>query len=683
MQFYRLEAKYEFINMQDDAKTESKEGFSIREFRQKSDLIYREFSENCKEILIGKKEISYFMFPSDIKIGTMIFGAAYREPSDIKKDFYKFTSDHSVKFLDVSYEEITFALFNSMVRRSCRYDVVPDEEELYASLGMDEFNTRIVCWMEENIIDCEKKRKDLEQLAIDNLTESTLLPEVNRIYSGNKFKGLMHPVHYMIEEDDKESRNNMVDILIQSLYNNKRIINKRYSKINLNIDRRYDLNNLEKLYLMNRGGTVIVEYNETFSEDGETMTPRGELAVALSTSIKKYRKDVLTIFIFPTECSKEKDRFLSYLGELAFVELKTDLVSSDAAKAYLKKRAKDMNIRSDKSLFEKITGDQSFRNEELNVIFEDWYEKKVRTNYFPQYKEHCGSKEVIRREKHRGLAIDELQSMVGLKSAKETIEKALNYYKIQKMYADMGVDQDNLAMHMIFTGNPGTAKTTVARLFARIMKDNNILSKGELYEVGRSDLVGKYVGHTAPIVKNKFKAAKGSVLFIDEAYSLVDDKDGLYGDEAINTIVQEMENNRDNMIVIFAGYPDKMEGFLNKNPGLRSRIAFHINFDDYTEDELVEILNLIANSKGVHLTEAAQEKSKEIFANARKKADFGNGRFARNLLEQAKINQASRIIKMNADDVTKEQLTTILPEDISDMVIGSKKGESNRIGFSA
>ena len=130
-------------------------------------------------------------------------------------------------------------------------------------------------------------------------------------------------------------------------------------------------------------------------------------------------------------------------------------------------------------------------------------------------------------------------------------------------------------MHMVFTGNPGTAKTTVARLFARILKENGVLSKGDLIECGRSDLVGKYVGWTAVQVKNMFKKAKGSVLFIDEAYSLCDDRSGSYGDEAINTIVQEMENNRDDMVVIFAGYPKEMNDFLDRNPGLRSRIAFH------------------------------------------------------------------------------------------------------------
>ena len=192
---------------------------------------------------------------------------------------------------------------------------------------------------------------------------------------------------------------------------------------------------------------------------------------------------------------------------------------------------------------------------------------------------------------------------------------------------------------MVFTGNPGTAKTTVARLFADILRDNKILPEGALIEAGRSDLVGEYVGQTAPKVKSLFRRAKGNVLFIDEAYSLVDGRRGLYGDEAINTLVQEMENNREDTIVILAGYPDKMQQFLDTNPGLTSRIAFHINFDDYTEEELYEILMSMASKSGVRLSDEVHEKVIEIFGHACKYKDFGNGRFVRNIYEQALMNQ--------------------------------------------
>ncbi|MCF2651856.1 AAA family ATPase [Anaeromassilibacillus senegalensis] len=242
--------------------------------------------------------------------------------------------------------------------------------------------------------------------------------------------------------------------------------------------------------------------------------------------------------------------------------------------------------------------------------------------------------------------------------------QALNYHKAQKLFADKGMKTDYSSMHMVFTGNPGTAKTTVARLLARIMRENGLLSKGQLVEVGRGDLVGRYVGWTAQTVQKKFKQAEGGVLFIDEAYSLVDDRDGSFGDEAINTIVQEMENHRDSTIVILAGYPDKMEEFLQKNPGLRSRIAYHVPFADYTVEELCKIAELIAKKKGLYFDNQAREKLTAVFETARRQADFGNGRYVRNVIEKAKMAQATRLITADYESVTQKDIITLCAEDI-------------------
>lgn len=234
-------------------------------------------------------------------------------------------------------------------------------------------------------------------------------------------------------------------------------------------------------------------------------------------------------------------------------------------------------------------------------------------------------------------------------------------------------------MHMVFTGNPGTAKTTVARLFARIMKDNGLLSKGQLVEVGRGDLVGRFVGWTAKTVQAKFKEAHGGVLFIDEAYSLVDGHSGSFGDEAINTIVQEMENHRQDVVVIFAGYPDEMEGFLQKNPGLRSRIAFHVPFADYSAQELCKIAALMGRSKGISLEKAAMDKLRTVFALVAQQSDFGNGRYVRNLLEQAKMNLASRLLESDLDEISAKELSTIKAVDIEVPVLPT--AQKHKIGF--
>ena len=236
---------------------------------------------------------------------------------------------------------------------------------------------------------------------------------------------------------------------------------------------------------------------------------------------------------------------------------------------------------------------------------------------------------------------------------------------------------------MVFYGAPGTAKTTVARLFAQIMKDNGVLSKGELIEVGRKDLIGKYVGWTAKQVESVFKMAEGSVLFIDEAYSLVDGHDKLYGQEAINTIVQMMENMRENTIVIFAGYEKEMKEFLCQNPGLRSRIPFHVHFPDYSDSELLEILKLMAENNNYTLTKDAECKAREIFKLASTNKDFGNGRFVRNLFEKATMKKALRLSSSLNDSISDTELLTLSEEDFEMPEEYTRERKTRVMGFSA
>lgn len=274
-----------------------------------------------------------------------------------------------------------------------------------------------------------------------------------------------------------------------------------------------------------------------------------------------------------------------------------------------------------------------------------------------------------------------LQEMIGLTQAKKVLDGAINYFKLQKEYRNRGIEFNRPAMHMCFTGSPGTAKTSVARLVAEILRDNGILSEGKLVEVGRSQLVGQFVGHTAPQVREMFDKAKGSVLFIDEAYSLVEDRKGSYGSEAINTIVQEMENRREDTIVILAGYPDEMSQLLEWNPGMKSRIAFHVSFDDYTEGELLDITKLLAKDRGMLLDESAEEKLLSIYADARQDKAFGNGRFARNLLESAKFNQANRLMREDLQYISDDAIRTLTAEDFDYAI--RKKESRLHFGFGA
>ena len=292
----------------------------------------------------------------------------------------------------------------------------------------------------------------------------------------------------------------------------------------------------------------------------------------------------------------------------------------------------------------------------------------------------CMLDEGLTEERPAGTARRELEEMIGLASTKKIINKAVANFKLNKLCQERSVPRKRASYHMVFTGNPGTAKTTVARLLAEILKDENVLSTGVFVEAGRADLVGDHVGATAIQVKRKFKEAQGGVLFIDEAYSLCDGHENSFGDEAINTIVQEMENNRDRTIVIFAGYPKPMKNFIDRNPGMKSRIAFHVSFDDYSTDELCEITKLMLSKNNMEITDAAMDKLKRNYEEACKSTDFGNGRFVRSQLEEAGMNLAQRLMKMNPDDITEKQLITLEECDIPDYR-PDEKSDGMKMGF--
>lgn len=240
----------------------------------------------------------------------------------------------------------------------------------------------------------------------------------------------------------------------------------------------------------------------------------------------------------------------------------------------------------------------------------------------------------------------ELDQLVGLTEIKQYILSLEDFYEAQKLREKQGLKTTEVSKHMIFTGNPGTGKTTIARLIAKYLKAIGVLSNGQLIEVSRNDLVGKYLGHTAPQTMQVIKSAMGGILFIDEAYSLYRGNNDSFGLEAIDTLVKAMEDNRDDLIVILAGYTREMKEFLESNSGLASRFPNQIEFPDYTADELYQITLIQAKSKGYKLEEAAKEPLIEYFAKvqASNAQRSGNGRLARNVVEEAIIHQSKRII---------------------------------------
>jgi len=254
----------------------------------------------------------------------------------------------------------------------------------------------------------------------------------------------------------------------------------------------------------------------------------------------------------------------------------------------------------------------------------------------------------------------ELENIVGLKEIKEYILSLEEYYETQKKRREAGLKASEVSKHMIFTGNPGTGKTTIARVVSRYLKAIGVLTGGQLVEVSRADLVAKYVGQTAPLTNQVIQSAIGGVLFIDEAYSLYRGKDDTFGLEAIDTLVKGIEDNRDNLIVILAGYSNEMEEFLTSNSGLKSRFPNVINFPDYSGQELLDISCIIAKSKGYVIDEGAKDALLAYYnaVQAVRARDAGNGRLVRNKIEDAILNQSRRLAKEKEAD-----LSLLLSED--------------------
>ncbi len=263
--------------------------------------------------------------------------------------------------------------------------------------------------------------------------------------------------------------------------------------------------------------------------------------------------------------------------------------------------------------------------------------------------------------------LDELNSLTGLSGVKHQVNRLVNLTRVQKMREAQGLKRSEVSKHMVFYGNPGTGKTTVARMLAEIYKYLGILSKGHLVEVDRSGLVRGYIGQTATRVQEVVEEAMGGILFIDEAYTLTVNKgEGDFGQEAVDTLLKAMEDYRDDFIVIVAGYTELMERFLSSNPGLKSRFSNFIAFEDYTAGELMAILQSMLREREYKLSEAAGTKALELLTEltAHKPENFANARDVRNLMENAIANHASRIVTIPGAQEDKEKLSTIEPEDI-------------------
>jgi probable Rubsico expression protein CbbX len=273
--------------------------------------------------------------------------------------------------------------------------------------------------------------------------------------------------------------------------------------------------------------------------------------------------------------------------------------------------------------------------------------------------------DALYRESNVRDSLDALdRELVGLAPVKGRVREIAALLLVEKLRRSIGLQAEPPPLHMSFTGNPGTGKTTVAMRMASILHGLGYVRKGQLVAVTRDDLVGQYIGHTAPKTKEVLKRAMGGVLFIDEAYYLYrPENERDYGQEAVEILLQVMENQRDDLVVIFAGYKDRMDRFFSCNPGLASRVAHHIDFPDYSEDELFAIASLMLERMQYVLSDDAAAALREYIALRKAQPRFSNARSIRNALDRARLRQANRLFERRAEPLSPQALSRIEPED--------------------
>ena len=576
----------------------------------------------------------------------------------------KFVKRLEMDATDFSVREISVTSYMGGLSLGCRNGFVSDDDQIMEKLGLDRLFNQRVNYFSDRVVDEDKTAQDLQAAVAKYHLSDGYKVELDRILSGETRAAFLgNPANYLMISKDEVTRRVTSRDLISALYSRGRLQSKRYTIIDL-AGRGCTLESLGNFYKLNEGATLLLKVRSECFGEGEHARNGLDMRKVCDL-VRKLGAKTLTIFSMDTPSDKYKAAIENYMMGIPLLTFSDNLYKKQAACEELLRLAAAENFTFSNEVLEKVQKtERGYSYGELVNLYNEWRAGYMSTTVFPEYSQfvtHLTEEE--KQKVHTSDAYARLKAMVGLEQAKKVIDGAINYFKLQQEFRNRGIEFNRPAMHMCFTGSPGTAKTTVARLVAEILKDNGILSEGRLVEVGRSKLVGQFVGTTAPRVCEMFDEAKGSVLFIDEAYALVEDRKGLYGTEAINAIVQEMENRREDTIVILAGYPDEMNQLLEWNPGMKSRIAFHVSFDDYTEDELLEITRLLAKERGMLLEDRAEEKLRGIYAEARLDKGFGNGRFARNLLEKAKFNQANRFMGKDLQFISDEEMRTLTAED--------------------
>lgn len=365
------------------------------------------------------------------------------------------------------------------------------------------------------------------------------------------------------------------------------------------------------------------------------------------------------------------------LGEMLIWTMNINPISKENKIDYINRKLKENGINNNLQYISELS-EEPFWKVKRELLYAIVITKKNNSNEISNdfINKKNNEEQENKKDKKHNKPINELNSMIGIEEVKKQIEQIVNYIKVAKQRGKMPM------LHMCFLGNPGTGKTTVARIIGKIFSEMKLLSENEKFvEAQRNDLIGEYVGQTAPKTMRTINKANGGVLFIDEAYSIasyIQDEAGRdYGAECIATLLKEMEDKRDSLCVIMAGYTKEMEHMLKVNPGFESRIQFKINFPDYNEDELYEILKQMVKDEKYRLSSNVKEIVIDFFRQEKSKENFDNARFVRNFFEKIKFEQADRVIK------NKENVNMIKKCDIERAILKQEKKveKQKKIGF--
>lgn len=481
--------------------------------------------------------------------------------------------------------------------------------------------------------DIAKAVINIDDLLIDNESKELLKKITTYMDNYNDSKRYIN-FNLLIKADNEETINKIINII-----NNKNnyIKNSKVSKISFN-----EIEDLSKINEYYNNGIVLYTNLDKLE----------------STKINKF------ITLLKEKTTEKVINILSGKKEIIDEFLKND---NDLEKTYFPYHINGINPENIE-IFNEIIQNIDNLSEENQTKLLDYVTLSFKNNSldYPTYRDNLidyisfnNAVPSIINNKTNEEILEELNDLVGLKLVKDTINDLINLISLKsKTNNELKINDINL--HMVFLGNPGTGKTTVARIIAGILYNLNYIKENKLVEVTSKDLVAEYVGQTGPKTMNVINKAMGGVLFIDEAYSLASGNDNSFNKEAIAMLIKAMEDYRDNLVVIFAGYTREMQDFLDSNSGIRSRIGYTFEFADYTEEELIDIFSKFVKKAGFDITNEAIKKVKETIKEHLNDKNFGNARFVRNLFEKIVIKHATNTKNIK----NKKDLKTIKEEDI-------------------